>query len=165
MLWGAINFAWLCYFTYQIKGVEKTAELISHKIFIGTLPFLISIVAIILYHYLRSDLYLEKDKPSIGKSLIPGRLLRMVENWQLEPYVHIINFATEYKAYMALRSYRASYEFDSIHSQIDEFLKAFIVDDNFIMTSIKTIFKSQEEADMEFPRLKQLVKEIGRELT
>ncbi|MBO2688772.1 hypothetical protein [Shewanella algae] len=34
ILWGLINFAWLCYFTFQIKGAEKTAELILNKLFI-----------------------------------------------------------------------------------------------------------------------------------
>lgn len=130
ILWGRINFIWLCYFTFQIKGVEKTSELIANKIFIGILPFLLSAISLYFYHYLRSDLYLEQAKPQIGKSLIPGSLLKMVEHWKSDPIVGLGNSNVQYNAYRTLHQYRSSYEFDHIHSQIDEFMKAFHVRDN-----------------------------------
>tara|TARA_R110001583_G_scaffold193698_1_gene362753 strand:- start:187 stop:747 length:561 start_codon:yes stop_codon:yes gene_type:complete len=165
ILWGLANFIWLCYFTLQIKGVEKTAELIANKVFIGLLPFLLSAIALFVYHYLRSDLYLEQAKPQIGKSLIPGRLLKMVEHWKSEPIVGLSNNNAQYNAYRTLLQYRSSYEFDHIHSQIDEFIKAFNVGGNIFMPEIKTAFSTKEEAEKAFPRLKLLAKEIGRELT
>ncbi|RCW94626.1 hypothetical protein [Marinomonas foliarum] len=165
ILWGLANFVWLCYFTFQIKGAEKTAELIANKVFIGFLPFLLSAVALYIYHFLRSDLYLEQAKPQIGKSLIPGRLLKMVEHWKSEPIVGFGNNNTQYNAYRKLLQYRSSYEFDHIHSQIDEFIKAFNVGGNIFMPEIKTVFSTKEEAEKAFPRLKQLAKKIGRELT
>lgn len=165
ILWGLANFVWLCYFTLQIKGAEKTAELIASKVFIGFLPFLLSAIALYIYHYLRSDLYLEQARPQLGKSLIPGRLLKMVEHWKPEPIVGLGNNNVQYYAYKELLRYRSSYEFDHIHSQIDEFVKAFEVGGNIFMPEIKTSFSTKEEAANAFPRLKKLAKEIGRELT
>jgi predicted nucleic-acid-binding protein len=165
IIWGLINFVWLCYLTYQIDGAEKTAELIATQIFIGLLPFLISAIALYAYHYLRSDLYLEQARPQLGKSLIPGRLLKMVEHWKSEPIVGLGNGNTQYNAYRTLLQYRTSYEFDHIHTKIDEFIRAFEVDDNIFIPEIKTTFSTKEEAARAFPRLKQLAKEIGRELT
>lgn len=165
ILWGVANFLWLCYFTFQIKSPEKAAGLIATKLLIGLLPFLISAIALYIYHYLRSDLYLEKARPQIGKSLIPGRLLKMVEHWKVEPIVSLGNSNVQYNAYRTLLQYRSSYEFDHIHSHIDEFIKAFNVGGNIFMPEIKTAFSTKEEAEKAFPRLKQLAKEIGRELT
>jgi len=165
ILWGLANFVWLCYFTLQIKGAEKTADLIASKVFIGFLPFLLSTIALYLYHYLRSDLYLEQAKPQLGKSLIPGRLLKMVEHWESGPIVALGNNNAQYNSYKTLLQYRSSYEFDHIHSQIDEFVKVFDVGGNIFMPEIKTSFSTKEEAKKAFPRLKQLAKEIGRGLT
>lgn len=165
IIWGLVNFVWLCYFTYQIDGTEKTAELIATQIFIGLLPFLISVIAVYAYHYLRSDLYLEQARPQLGKSLIPGRLLKMVEHWKPEPIVGLGNGNAQYNAYRTLLQYRSSYEFDHVHPQIDEFVKAFEVGGNIFMPEIKTTFPTKEEAAKAFPKLKQLAKEIGRELT
>jgi hypothetical protein len=165
ILWGIANFIWLCYFTYQVKGGESTAELITTKIFIGLLPLLLSLVALYIYHYLRSDLYIQQSKPQLGKSLIPGKLLNMVEHWRPEPIVGLGNSNIQYAAYRTLLKYRSSYEFDHIHSQIDEFIKAFHVSGNIIFPEIKTSFSTKEKAQEAFPRLKELAKEIGRELT
>lgn len=163
--WSLANFAWLCYFTLQIRGAEKTTELIVQKIFIGLTPFLVSMLGLVIYHYIRSDLYLEKDKPILGKSLIPGKLLRMVEVWSPEPIEMLVNFHAEYNAYKSLIDYRTSYEYDSIHSQLDEFLNAFEVSGNIFFPSIKTKYSSQEEALKAFPRLKELAKEISKTIT
>ncbi|HCG6612415.1 TPA: hypothetical protein NJ339_004383 [Vibrio parahaemolyticus] len=165
ILWGAANFVWLCYFTFQINGAEKTAELIATKIFIGLLPFLLSSTLLFVYHYLRSDLYLEQAKPQLGKTLIPGRLLKMVEHWKPEPIVGLGNSNVQYNAYRKLLQYRSSYEFDHIHSQIDEFIKAFEVGGTIVTPEIRTSFSTKEEAEKAFPRLKTLAKQIGSEIT
>ncbi|MCC3859480.1 hypothetical protein ACUVJI_04755 [Vibrio parahaemolyticus] len=164
-LWVAANFVWVCYFTYQINGAEKTAELIATKIFIGLLPFLLSSTLLFVYHYIRSDLYLELAKPKLGKTLIPGGLLKMVEHWKPEPIVGLGKSNIQYNAYRMLQQYRSSYEFEHIHSQIDEFMKAFEVGGNFVTPEIRTSFSTKEEAEKAFPRLKTLAKKIGSEIT
>lgn len=164
-LWAIMNFIWLCYFTFLREGKEQTEDVIVEKIFVGLLPLVITLIAVYVYHYLRSDLYLEQSKPNIGKSLIPGTLLKMVEHWKSEPIVGFVNSNVQFNAYKILFQYRSSYDFDHIHSQIDEFIKAFEVGGSSIMPEIKTSFSTKKEAEDAFPRLKQLAKEIGRELT
>lgn len=165
VLWTCANFVWVCYFTFQIKGADKTAELIGTKIVIGLVPFLISLVALYIYHYLRSDLYIAQEKPVIGKSLIPGYLLKMVENWSNEPITALSNNNIQYNAYKRLERYRTSYAFEHIHPQIDEFLEAFQIEHSLFVHSIKTKFSSNEEALADFPRLKSLALTIGYKLT
>ncbi|EPM7999731.1 hypothetical protein ACTQ9E_004224 [Vibrio vulnificus] len=165
VLWAIVNFIWLSYITLQVNGAEKTAELIASKLFFGLLPFILSSIALFLYHYLRSDLYIEQSKPQIGKTLIPGKLLKMVEHWTAEPIVALTNRNVEYTAYRKLLQYRSSYEFEHIHSKIDEFTSAFEVSSNLFTDEIKTKFVSKNEAEKAFPRLKVLAKEIGRKIT
>ncbi|GIA26019.1 hypothetical protein [Vibrio cholerae] len=165
ILWGAANFVWLCYFTFQIYGAEKTAELIFTKIIIGFLPLLLGSTLLFVYHYLRSDLYLEQAKPQLGKTLITGKLLKMIEHWKPEPIIGFFNSNAEYNAYKSLQQYRSSYAFDHIHSKIDEFNKAFVVSGTVFAPEIRTSFSSKEEAEKAFPKLKELAKEIGSKLT
>ncbi|HDZ9463781.1 TPA: hypothetical protein RUZ96_003340 [Vibrio cholerae] len=165
ILWVAVNFVWFCYFTFQTNGAEKTAELIFTKIFTGLLPFLLGSTLLFVYHYLRSDLYLEQAKPQLGKTLIPGKLLEMIEHWKPEPIIGFGKSNAQYNAYKSLKQYRSSYAFDHIHSQIDEFIKAFEVSGTVFAPEIRTSFSSKEEAEKAFPRLKELAKEIGSKLT
>lgn len=165
ILWAIVNFAWLCYATLKVKGVEATAEVITSALVIGLVPYLIGLLALYIYHYLRSDLYLEQARPQMGKSLITGTLLKMVEHWKPEPITGLGGGNEAYIAYRALMRYRASYEFDYIHSQIDEFIKAFEVSGNFLVKEIKTSFSTREEAEKAFPKLKELAKQITRGIT
>lgn len=164
IVWSCLNVAWLIFITLKVSGPEKAAEAATEKLVFGLLPFLVSVILLFVYHYLRSDLYLERNKPEIGKSLIPGRLLQMVEVWKPEPKKMLAG-TVEYRAYQTLLTYRASYEFDHIHPEIEEFLKAFRVSGNIIVPEIKTIFTSASEAQKAFPRLKELAKKIGKEIT
>ena len=166
ILWALLNFLWLLYCTLQIKGQADAAELVVNKLFLGILPFITSLICLFAYHFIRSDLYLEISKPSIGKSIIPGLLLRMVEHWSPNPIKsHFTGPNQQCKAYWKLNAYRTSYEFDSIHNNLDEFMSAFVVSGHELLPSIKTKFNSKEEAAAAFPRLKELVKEISKVIT
>lgn len=164
IVWACLNVAWLIFINFKVNGLEKAAEAATEKLVFGLLPFLVSAILLFVYHYLRSDLYLERNKPEIGRSLIPGRLLQMVEFWKPEPK-KMLGGTVEYKAYQTLLTYRVSYEFDYIHSEIEEFLKAFKISGNIIVPEIRTIFTSATEAQKAFPRLKELAKQIGKEIT
>jgi len=163
VLMGA-NFVWLLFCTYQIYGSDKTVELIFTKIIIGFLPFVFFLIARYCYHYLRSDLYLEQSKPELGKSLITGQLLNMVEHWTSKPIASFGHSNVQYNAYKKLLQYRSSYDYENIHSKIDEFIKAFEVGGNLLFPEIKTSFSTKEEARKEFIKLKALAKEINQAL-
>jgi len=150
--------------TLKVDGAEKAAEVVTEILVFGLLPFLVSAVFLFLYHYVRSDLYLASNKPELGRSLVPGRLLQMVEFWRSEPK-SMLGGTIEYKAYQALLRYRASYEYDHIHPEIEEFLGAFEVSGNIFVPEIKTKFATAAEARKAFPRLKILAKKIGKEIT
>jgi hypothetical protein len=163
--WNILSALWLIYYTFQIKGTSTAAELTVTKIFSGVIPFVAQFLLIFIYHLLRSDLYLSQSKPEIGKSLICGRLLRMVEYWHEEPISKFANFNSEYMAYQELEKYRLSYEFDFIHGELDEFLKHFAISGNFLYPEIKTTFSSQAEANASFKKMKRLAKEITKAIT
>jgi len=164
LIWVIMNFAWLCYCTYRIKGTEATAGVITEKIFLGLIPFVVGGVLLFTYHYLRSDLYIEKGKPILGNSLITGKLLSMVEFWQEKP-IGRLGSSPEYSAYCKLRAYRTSYEFDSIHEKIDVFLSHFLIGGNRLFPEISTTFESKESAMKNFDSLKELSKAINKVIT
>ena len=158
-----LSFIWTLGYYLKFYSENKAKEVLMDTVAIVIIPVLVASFITYIYHFLRSDLYIEKDKSTLTNSLVTGNLVYLVEHYTPEG-VGGLGDNKFIRSVRKLKQYRKSYANTGLHQDIDKFLGYFTYQDNLFAPSVKVRCTSKQEAVSIFPVVKDLGNSISSRL-